>query len=249
MKVMWYRFTRTGTVLSAALLAPVAALLATGSFTADAKAGARLRVAVENGNVVLFTGNNRKTLTSQQRDSEPVILPDQQWVIYTRSAKPVSKNPDEEDSGDCTSLSAPDELRRVRIDGAGDELLIRGRAGSEPSQALCAFQNKQFSADGETLFFLSPAWTTSSALHAFALKSRTARYVMPANDFAILSWCTSDLKDTIVAQQHRYLRFGGSFDWYWLFDASGAKEIAPVGEFDSFDAVKADLDASGQCAS
>lgn len=249
MKIMCVCASRAQTMAAGVLLAPIAALVAIGCFTSDAVAGARLRVAVENGNVVLFTGNNRKTLTSQQRDSEAVISPDQQWVIYTRSAKPASKSPGEDDSGDCTALSAPDELRRVRIDGAGDELLIRGQAGSEPSQALCAFQNKQFSADGETLFFLSPAWATSSALHAFTLKSRTARYVMPANDFAILSWCTSDLKDSIVAQQHRYLRFGGSFDWYWLFDASGAKEIAPVGEFDSFEAVKADLDASGQCAS
>lgn len=204
-------------------------------------------VAVENGNVVLLTGANRRMLTSQRRDSEAAVSPDGQWVVYTRSAKLVS-DPDEEAAGDCGALAAPDELRRIRVDGSGDELLVRGQAGSKPEEALCAFQGKQFSSDGSTLYFLSPAWTTSSALHAFTLSSRTSRFVIPANDFAILSWCRSDLKDAIVAQQHRYFRFGGSFDWYWLFDPSGAREIGPVGEFDSIEALKVDLDTSGQCS-
>jgi len=210
-----------------------------------AHAGGGKRVAVETGNIVLLTGGTRKTLTASGRDSEAVLAPDQHWVVYTRSAAP--RQAAEDEAGDCAGLSSPDELRRIRIDGSGDELLIRGRTGAEPDQALCRFQGKQFSSDGATLLFLSPAWATSSALHAFSMATRTARYVMPANDFAVLGWCTTDLKDAIVAQQHRYFRFGGSFDWYWLFDPTGAKELGPAGEFESFEALKTDLDASGQC--
>lgn len=235
--------------LHAAGVVLVASAVAAGSGTINARADSSMRVVVEGGNIVLLKGSTRKSLTTSKRDSEAVLSPDGLWVVYTRSAKAVTGNPEDE-AGDCASLSAPDELRRVRADGSGDELLIRGRAGSEPSQALCAFRNKQFTSSGTTIFFLSPAWTTSNALNAFDLDTRTARHIMPANDFGVLSWCTSDdLRDAIIAQQHRYFRFGGSYDWYWLFDPTGKKEISPVGEFADMEAVKSDLDASGQCGS
>lgn len=241
----WLPCSLAGGAFCAALAVAVLAL------PDAALAAGQLRVAVEGGNIVLFTGSNRRTLTSQQRDSEAVLSPDRLWVVYTRSATPVAAESDEDDAaGDCAALPAPDELRRVKVDGSGDELLVRGRTGAQPDQALCGFHGKQFTSDGGTLLFLSPAWTTSSALHTFSLATRTARFLMPANDFAVLSWCTSaELKDAIVAQQHRYFQFGGSYDWYWLFDRTGKTEVGPVGEFESIDAVKSDLDASGQCGS
>jgi dipeptidyl aminopeptidase/acylaminoacyl peptidase len=200
----------------------------------------------ENGNIVLVSGSVRKTLTATGRDGHPALTPDRQWVVFTRSAAPP---PDPSDDAliDCASLSSADELRQVKIDGSDDQLLLRGRGGAEPSQALCGFHNKQFSSDGNTIYFLSPAWATSSGLHIYSRDSQTARFVMPSNDYVVLSWCTSDLRDAIIAQQHRYFKFGGSFDWYWLFDPSGKTELGPVGEFDSVEAIKSDLDASGQC--
>jgi hypothetical protein len=202
-------------------------------------------VSVEGGNVVLSAGGAKKALTSLKRDSEAVLSPDGQWVIYTRAAKPVTE---EAEFDDCAERAAPDELRRIRTDGSGDELLLAGRAGEKPEDALCGFQSKQFSSDGATLYFLSPAWTTSSALHAFDIKARTTRYVLPANDLLVLSWCTAaDLRDALVVQQHRYFRFGGSYDWYWLFSPGGEKDLGPVGEQETAEAVKSDLDASGQC--
>lgn len=222
--------------------------LAGGSATVAADAAPAkgpLAVIVENGNVVLVKGGQRRTLTHLGRDSEPALTPDGQWVVYTRSARPVSQQADYDD---CAARPGPDELRRVGADGSGDDLLLAGRAGETPEQALCGFQAKQFSSDGATLYFLSPAWTTSSALHAFDVTARTSRFVMPANDLLVVSWCTSeDMRDALIVQQHRYFRFGGSFDWYWLFDRTGGKEIGPVGEFESADAIKTELDASGQC--
>ncbi|WP_439541409.1 hypothetical protein [Hyphomicrobium sp.] len=203
-------------------------------------------VVAESGNIVLILGSVRKTLTNKGLDSQPALTPDGQWVVYTRSAKPPP-DPSDDALVDCASLSQADELRQVKSDGSGDLLLMRGRSGAEPSQALCGFHNKQFSSDGNTIYFLSPAWTTSSGLHIYSRETQTARFVMPSNDYVVLSWCTSDLKDAIIAQQHRYFKFGGSFDWYWLFDPSGKTETAPVGEFDSVEAIKSDLDASGQC--
>lgn len=226
----------------------MACALGAASAPAIAEPRGSSRVVAENGNIVLISGSVRKVLTGTGRDSAPSLTPDGQWVVFTRSAKPPP-DPSDDALTDCASLSGSDELRQVKTDGSGDVLLLQGRTGSEPSQALCGFHNKQFSSDGRTIYFLSPAWATSSGLHLYSRDSQTARFVMPANDFVVLSWCTSALKDAIIAQQHRYFKFGGSFDWYWLFDASGKTEQGPVGEFDSVDAIKNDLDASGQCQS
>jgi hypothetical protein len=221
------------------------AALAPPAETAPARAGQQ-SVTVEQGNVVLVAGKTRRTLTHLGRDSESVLSPDGAWVLYTRAARPVS---DAEEYEDCTARTAPDELRRIKTDGSGDEVLLRGQAGDAPEQALCGFHGKQFTSDGGTLYFLSPAWTTSSALHAFDMASRATRFVLPANDLLVLSWCTSDdLRDALVVQQHRYFRFGGGFDWYWLFERGGGKEVGPVGELESAEAVRSELDASGQCS-
>jgi hypothetical protein len=209
-------------------------------------AGQQGSVVAENGNIVLMSGSARKMLTDKGLDSQPALTPDRQWVVYTRSVKPP---PDPSDDAliDCASLSGADELRQVKVDGSEDQLLLRGRGGAEPSQAICGFHNKQFSSDGDTIYFLSPAWATSSGLHLYSRETQTARFVMPSNDYVVLSWCTSELRDAIISQQHRYFKFGGSFDWYWLFDPSGKTEVGPVGDFGSVEAIKSDVDASGQC--
>lgn len=229
--------------------AAIAILVGLGlaSLAGAARAEPPLSVEVEGGNIVLTKDGSRTTLTELGRDSEAVLSPDGEWVVYTRAAPSVQRSDDDE-FPDCAALAQPDELRRIRTDGTDDTLLTTGRAGSEPTETLCGFFDKQFSADGATLYFLSPAWTTSAALHAMTLESKATRYILPANAYAVLGWCTAEaLKGAIAAEQHRYFELGGSYDWYWLFDATGAKEIGPVGEFDSVEDLKTFINDSGHC--
>ena len=60
-----------------------------GLGTGSVQAAADLRLAVEGGNIVLIRGTTRKTLTTQKRDSESVLAPDRQWIVYTRAARPI----------------------------------------------------------------------------------------------------------------------------------------------------------------
>lgn len=231
---------------------PLRALLALCAFIGLAAAAGHAHadaptVEVKDGNIILTKDGTQTTLTDSGRDSEAVVSPDGAWVVFTRAGSSQERTDDDE-FPDCTTLPAPDELRRIRIDGTDDTLLLTGRPGSEPPEGLCGFFDKQFSADGATLFFLSPAWTTSAALHALALDSPPSRYLMPANAYAVLRDCTEgQLAGAIVAEQHRYFVVGGSYDWFWLFDATGAKEIGPVGEFDTVEDLKNHIDESGQC--
>lgn len=225
----------------------VSLALCLAGLSASARAETPPVVEIDGGNVVVTKDGDRTSLTNLGRDSEAVLSPDGQWVYFTRTAE-AGQRTDDDEFPDCTALSVPDELRRIRIDGSDDTLLVTGRPGTEPTDGLCGFFDKQFSADGATLYVLSPAWTTSGALHAITLESKAIRYVIPANAYAVLSWCTSEkLAGAIVAEQHRYFELGGSFDWYWLFDGTGSKEIGPVGEFDSVEDLKTFLNEGGHC--
>ncbi|WP_292614836.1 hypothetical protein [Nitrobacter sp. 62-13] len=180
---------------------------------------------VRRGNVYVKVGDQERRLTFSGRDSDPVLAPDAQFVVFTRSNGQSSQE-------DCISGPMADELRRVNVDGSAEEVLLLGHAGNGASDQLCFFNEKQFTSTGEQLFFLSPAWVTSSALHSYDLREKKENYVIPANDLIVLNFCAhSDYLDAIVVKQHRYRVTGGSYDWYWLFDRSGHNERGLVGDY------------------
>ena len=92
---------------------------------------------------------------------------------------------------------------------------------------LAAFQALQFSTNGKLVYFISPQWATSGAVHVVDTTNRKERYLFPGNDIRVVAG--GEYKDCLLVQQHRYFIGGGAYDWYWLFRTDG-KEIGPVGE-------------------
>ncbi|HXW43091.1 MAG TPA: hypothetical protein VEK75_17915 [Xanthobacteraceae bacterium] len=169
-------------------------------------------------------------------DVDPVLAPNGDYVVYTRRGRGRTVH-GYDSTQVCATEPRPDELRQINVDGSGDKLLLDGRKG-DPEHQLCGFRNKQFSADGRRLYFLTPGWATSGALHMLDnTRSGDERFVLPANDLLVLSFCPNKYKDDLVVQQHRYFLLGGSYDWYWLYDATGKKELGPLGEFANPDAM------------
>lgn len=178
------------------------------------------------------TKNGVKTkLTTSEMDVEPVLAPNGSYVVYTRQGRGRTLH-GYDASQECSTEPRPDELRRINVDGSGDKLLLKGRKGDAKHQ-LCDFRQKQFSSDGRRLYFLSPGWATSDALHVLDTRSSEDRFVTPANDLLVLGFCPNKYKDDLVVLAHRYFALGGSYDWYWLYDAAGKKEIGPLGPFDA----------------
>jgi hypothetical protein len=202
-------------------------------------------VAVNDGNIVLEQNGQQWSLTRSGKDAGPVLSPDGKWVAFTRVGNPASTG----SQGDCKSGAQADELRRIRVDGRGEELLVRGREGkNDPKQSICDFSSKQYTSDGRFIYFLSPAWAVSAALHRYDTSTRALSFVIDANDVIVLSDCKkADNRDSIVVSQHRYFVVAGRYDWYWLFDATGRKEKGPVGEFENSQAVRDAINASGLC--
>jgi hypothetical protein len=193
------------------------------------------RVYGDLGNIFIERSGVKVQLTKSEQDVEPVLAPSGDFVVYTRQGH--GHNVHGYDAGQsCGVEPRPDELRQINTDGTGDKLLMTARKG-EPEQQLCDFSSKQFSSDGRRLYFLTPGWATSNALHVYGMRSGDERFVLPANDLLVLNFCANKYKDDLVVLAHRYFLLGGSYDWYWLYDPTGKKELGPLGEFDNADDV------------
>jgi hypothetical protein len=231
---MWLRTLLTAFAVLA-LAWPGAASAQNAAPAAPPASAAAPRVYSDAGNIFIERDGVKTQLTKSETDTDPVLSPDGAIVVYTRQGR--SRSVPGYDLGQfCVDTPKPDELRAVDTDGGNDRLLIRGRKGDAEAQ-LCDFRSKQFSSDGRRLYFLAPGWTTSAALHVYDMRTREEHFVLPANDVLVLNFCPGKFKDDLIVQSHRYFVFGGSYDWYWLYDSTGKKELGPVGHFDSPDAV------------
>jgi hypothetical protein len=191
------------------------------------------RVYSDAGNIFLERNGAKIKLTASEMDVDPVLAPNGAYVIYTRQGRGRTVR-GYDTSQVCTIAPRPDELRQINVDGSGDKLLLKGHKGV-PEQQLCDFRQKQFSSDGRRLYFLTPGWATSGALHVFDTRSSDEHYVTPANDLLVLNFCPNKYRDDLVVLAHRYFLLGGSYDWYWLYDSTGKKDLGPLGEFDNPD--------------
>ena len=178
-------------------------------------------VSVKDGNIQ-FTDKSGTTtaLTSSGRDSNPVLAPDGKWVAFVRKVdgKKIATGSDEVE---------PSELWQVRVDGKEPSALVRCRDSEKMESVIGAFENLQFSTNGKLLYFVTPAWATSGAVHVADTTNGKERYLFPGNDLKVVT--SGEYKDCLLVQQHRYFVGGGSYDWFWLLRTDG-KEIGPVGE-------------------
>ena len=217
--MMWHRI-----LLAAVLFLPPSAVAAQN---------AAPRVFSDAGNIFIARSGAKTKLTASEMDIDPVLAPNGDFVVYTRQGRGRTLH-GYDSTQFCTTEPRPDELRQINVDGTGDKQLLDGRKGN-PEHQLCDFRNKQFSSDGRRLYFLTPGWATSGALHVLDMRTGDERFVLPANDLLVLNFCPNKYKDDLVVLAHRYFLLGGSYDWYWLYDSTGKKELGPLGEFDNPD--------------
>jgi len=178
-------------------------------------------VEAKDGNIVLRTVEGvAKTLTKSGRDSGPVISPDGKWIVFLRGVpgKKISTG-----AGDI------DAAELWQVDAAGKEplMLVAPREAEEVEKTIATFTDLQFSTDGRLVYFVTPAWATSGAVHVVDTTNRKERFVVAGNGLKVIH--SGEYKDCLLLGQHRYFLGGGSYDWLWLFRPDG-KEIGPVGE-------------------
>ena len=161
-----------------------------------------------------------KQLTTLGRDSAPVLSPDGRWIVFVRklAEKKISTG-----SGDIEAA----ELWQISASGKEPTRLVAPREAENIQNVIAAFEDVHFSADGRYVFFVTPAYATSGAVHVVDTTNGKEHFLMAGNGLEVIH--SGEYRDCLLVGQHRYFIGGGSYDWIWLFRPDG-KEIGAVGE-------------------
>ncbi len=181
-------------------------------------------VTARNGNILV----DGKPITSSGHDIDPVLSPDGKRIVFERLSGGPALN-------DCASEATETkaiELWSINADGSGAKRLLALHSDPDVGRTLCAFDDVQFSSNGRFLYFHTPAWATSGAIHVYDFKTGSERLFLPGDGLKILAGCkNAKYRDDVIVEQHRYFVFGGSYDWSFLFTPAG-KEVGPLGDGD-----------------
>lgn len=180
----------------------------------------------KSGNIYYAeTSKNSVQITQSGQDISPVISHDKKFIAFIRESNQVvpkvCENFVDSDS------NKPRQIWVYEVATKTERLLVANNfACDKPEQAIVDAEDLQFSLDSKKLYFLTPAWVTSAALHVINVDGSDEHYVIPANAYEIIA--KGEYKNDLIVDSHRYFLGGGSYDWYWLYTGEG-KELGPLG--------------------
>jgi dipeptidyl aminopeptidase/acylaminoacyl peptidase len=190
-------------------------------FYSSVLAGAPV-VLERDGNIILTEASGKKKqLTSSGRDSNPVLNPYMDRVVFVRSVD--GKVVD----GTGREYSAS-ELWMIQTDGEEARMLVRTRQSEQIQKLIVGFESIQFSSDGRMVYFVTPAWTTSGAIHVVDTKTLTVSFIVPGLSYQVVP--SGKYRDHLLVQQRRYFMGGGPYVWFYLFTPDGKQQVGVVGE-------------------
>ena len=196
-------------------------LFAVAAMSVQHASAGDLIVEANRGNIFLRTSHGEaKQLTNSGRDSAPVLSPDAHWIVFIRAL------PGKEISTGIGDIPAA-ELWRISVSGKNLTRLVAPRAAENMQNVIANFDSVQFSTDGRYVFFVTPAYATSGAVHVVDTTNGKERFLMGGGGVEVIQ--SGEYHDCLLVGQHRHFIGGGSYDWLWLFRPDG-KEIGPVGE-------------------
>ncbi|MBI4383573.1 MAG: PD40 domain-containing protein [Nitrospinae bacterium] len=181
----------------------------------------------KGGNIFLKVEDNVIQLTKTGRDHAPLMSPDGKWVAFTREIESKVKECSVKDEWICAterlwSIDLATRTERMIVEPLEDDPDMR--------KVIGGFRNTTFSPDGKTLYFETPVWITSGAIHAVEPGGKNERFVTDGDGLKIVKR-SEDGKwvGHLVVRKHKYYLGGGAYDWYWLVAPEG-KEIGPLGD-------------------
>ena len=143
-------------------------------------------VYVEKGNIFLKRDGKAIQITASGRDSEPILSPDGRWVAFNREVGDRAKEClENKDLWECSSH----QLWIIDIETKTERMLLEPRTdvpADRRQEIIYQFNGKEFSPDSKTIYFITPAWTTSSAIHAVDIDGSDERFVMHGYSFEVV---------------------------------------------------------------
>lgn len=184
----------------------------------------------EKGNIFIQVENKAIQLTTTGLDHEPVRSPDEKWVAFSKKIEGKVKHCSKVDQWIC----ATDQLWIINLETKTERMLVEPlEDAADMREVIGSFEYKTFSPDSKTIFFLTPAWATSSAIHAVEINGDNERFITAGNSLKIIkSIHIQELVGHLIVHKHKYYP-GGSYDFYWLISPKG-EELRPLGEDTSY---------------
>lgn len=197
------------------------ALCAALIFQVSYATGGHGTVAVQQGNVV-YTAPSGATqvLTETGADDNPMLSPDGKLIAFTRLTREAN-----EQDGDPPVR----DLWVIGVDGQKAKKLVTGKpeGNEDPEHVLAGISEPVFSPDGTTVYFMTAAWATSSAIHGVPSTGGPQRYVTSGNSLTVVR--RGKFAGALMVAQHRYMDGHGSWDPQVLVSPAG-KKIKVIGE-------------------
>ncbi len=173
----------------------------------------------ENRNIFLKLNGQVTQLTKMGRDSSPILSPDGRWVAFNREIEgKVRECSKDKEMWACAS----NQLWILDMKTQSERLLLKPREDApelETENVIYQFNRKKFSPDSQTIYFITPAWTTSSAIHAVGIDGINERYVMHGYSFEVI-------RQPLSPEIKKYLSEGlKEDDWRIFPNKTGASLI------------------------
>lgn len=112
-------------------------------------------------------------LTTEGDSYAPLLSPDRKFIVYSKTSQ---KRIYAGSAGESGEPGFADELWIMNIDGSKNSKIIEPRGG-EPTETIVAFKNMVFSPDGRYLYFVTPAWVTSAAVHMYDFQRERTSFI------------------------------------------------------------------------
>jgi hypothetical protein len=139
----------------------------------------------QEGNIFFKMEGKVTPITTTGRDSQPVLSPDGKWVAFNREIEGKVAECKENDNWECPG----DELWIFDIKTQSERMLLEPRLDVPPKRrkdVIYQFNGKKFSLDSQTIYFITPAWEISGAIHAVDVYGNNERYVMHGYNFRVV---------------------------------------------------------------
>lgn len=114
--------------------------------------------------------------------------------------------------------------------------ILNNNVSDDATKNLTGFYQPRFSLDDSNIYFLSDAYTTSTAIHELNLINGKTRFINTGFDIIVIP--KGKYAGDLIAREHKYFAGSSSYDWYWIIDPRTGKEFDdPIGDnlWDFFD--------------
>jgi len=180
------------------------------------------------------SGKQKIQLTKSGKDRNPILSPNGEKMVFIRKSSKMAYNPI--DGADIPRDPLADQLWIMDINGKNEKMLVQDinpddkgydKWKGEDVIGFIEDESVQFSPDGKTVYYLTPAWVTSSALRSVNVDGTREHFITSANYLKVID--KGQYKGDLIISQHRYFLIGGSYDWYYVFTSKG-KEVGPLAD-------------------